>query len=356
MPTQHCECGAKYRFPESAIGKRAKCKKCGTVFKIQPEEEPATIPIAEDDPLGSLALAVDRTADAPSKPEERAVSAASLPSAESAGRLGRVAIEEKDTRPTYVKSLLKSFLFPTASAGNIVTFLILWFLLFLAVVVLPWLWYFGMFGQFAIFGWYMGFRFNVIREAAAGETELPTLSAGEGWADDIIYPLLKWVASWAIVLAPAFICLMFLVYLGTKASGNPFAYFMGGLGGFLQGTSGGELLLLLLALAGWAAWPMVVLCVALGGFSALGRPDAIIVTVFKTFPIYVLTAILVVGADIVNGYLQGALTPDGSAGFVGYMVLMALAIGVEVYIEVIAMRAIGLYYCHFKHRFTWSWE
>lgn len=355
MPTQHCECGVKYRFPESAIGKRAECKKCGAIFKIQPEVEQETIPLADEDPLGGLASAVDRSAEVPTKPVERPVSAASLPSAASEGRLGRVAIEEAPTRPSYAKSLFQSLLFPAASTGNVVTLCILWFLVFLAVVVLPWGWVFGTIGRFAIFGWYMGFRFNVIREAASGERDLPEISAGEGWMDDIIIPFLKWLASWIIVLLPASICFAVLVYMGITSGGNPFGAFSGGFGGMLQGTSGGEILFFLLTLGGWAAWPMVVLCVALGGFAALGRPDAIVVTLIRTFPIYLLTAIIVIGVDLLKDVFQGAMRPDGSGGFVAFMVLRGLSIGVEVYFEVVAMQAIGLYYFHFKHRFAWSW-
>lgn len=355
MPTQRCECGVKYRFPESAIGKRAKCKKCGTIFRIQPEDEPETIPLADEDPLGGLASAVDRSAVAPAKTVERPVSAASLPSAESEGRLGRVAIEDRPTRPSYAKSLLQGLMFPTASVGNAVTFGILWFLVFLAVVVLPWLWVYGLPGRLAIFGWYMGFRFNVIREAAGGERDLPGLSGGEGWIDDIIMPFLKWLASWIIVLLPASICFAVLVYMGITAGGNPFGAFSGGFGGMLQGTSGGEILFFVLTLAGWATWPMVVLCVALGGFAALGRPDAIVVTLVRTFPVYLLTAIIVIGADLLKTVFQGVMRPDGSGGLVAFMVLRGLSIGVEVYFEVVAMQAIGLYYFHFKRRFAWSW-
>ena len=47
MPTQRCECGAKYRFPESSLGKRAKCKKCGAVFKLTGKEDDGTIPICD---------------------------------------------------------------------------------------------------------------------------------------------------------------------------------------------------------------------------------------------------------------------------------------------------------------------
>ena len=65
MPTKHCECGAKYRFPEESVGKRAKCKKCGAIFTLEDEDEIKVVPLAEPDSLGDLASAVQATADRP---------------------------------------------------------------------------------------------------------------------------------------------------------------------------------------------------------------------------------------------------------------------------------------------------
>ena len=36
-------------------------------------------------------------------------------------------------------------------------------------------------------------------------------------------------------------------------------------------------------------------------------------------------------------------------------VLGILGVGVMLYLEIIAMRAIGLYYFHFKRSFGWDW-
>ena len=32
-----------------------------------------------------------------------------------------------------------------------------------------------------------------------------------------------------------------------------------------------------------------------------------------------------------------------------------LVVGISLYFEIVAMRVIGLYYHHFKHRFAWDW-
>ena len=39
----------------------------------------------------------------------------------------------------------------------------------------------------------------------------------------------------------------------------------------------------------------------------------------------------------------------------GLLLLPVALVLVEVYVQIVAMRAIGLYYHHFKQRFAWSW-
>jgi len=39
MPTVHCQCGANYKVAAAALGKRARCKKCGQVFKLEIRDE-----------------------------------------------------------------------------------------------------------------------------------------------------------------------------------------------------------------------------------------------------------------------------------------------------------------------------
>ena len=79
MPTSHCQCGAKYRYGESSIGKRARCKKCGTVFTLTPEDEEGPIPLSDDSDMrdeiaaaaarARTAAAVDKPAGEPAKGE-----------------------------------------------------------------------------------------------------------------------------------------------------------------------------------------------------------------------------------------------------------------------------------------------
>ena len=93
---------------------------------------------------------------------------------------------------------------------------------------------------------------------------------------------------------------------------------------------------------------MTALCVAMGGFSTLARYDLLVVTVLKSLPVYVLTAGAVFVA-LSRNYLLAAVVDV--LGILGGAVLIAIGL----YLEIVAMRMIGLYYHHFKHRFAWSW-
>jgi len=353
MPTSRCKCGAKYRYPESSIGKRAKCKKCGTIFTLKPEDNEGPIPIADDSVMrDEIAAAAAR---AKSAPASSPVSAAYLPSAESGGRLGRTVIEEAPAPTSYLRSLLSTLLF-LSSIQNVGTFLIIWGALFAANYLMPAAGCLGLLGQVVVFGWYAAFRFGVIAEAAAGEKDLPALAGTEGVYDGIIVPLVKWLASWVIVFLPAYVYMLFALYTGALTANELSDLILGGVSGSLQGATAEMVPFVVLLCAGIFMWPMIVLCVTLGGFATLSRLDMLILTIIKTFPVYILTVALVFGADLLNGLLAGLATGRVGEGRGGYFLLGILVAGIGVYFEIVAMRIIGLYYHHFKQRFAWSWE
>lgn len=354
MAEIECECGAKYRFPDSAIGKRAKCKNCGAIITLKPPEDEGTIPITDDSPfMDEMASAAERAEAASDEPP--LVSPAYFPSPDSAGRLGKVIIEEPETPPSYLKSLTDTFLFLT-SVQNVIAFLFIWLIVALGEILLPAAGCIGLIGQIIIAGWFCAFRFLVIASAAAGERELPTLTLTGGPMDDIVIPLLKWLASWVIVLAPAFICLWITVYLGLQTAGNPVRTAVGGgIAGILQDIAPEFVAFVALVCAGVFIWPLLALCITLGGFSTFGRPDLIVTTLVRTVGPYVLTVALVVGADFLGWLVSTSLAGDAGI-FGGNFVVRFVAVGVAVYFEIIALRVIGLYYYHFKDRFAWAWD
>lgn len=355
MPKQHCTCGAKYRFDDSAVGRKARCKKCGRVFTITPDEADGTIPLAADEPFGvDLAAAVEQS-QALKGEASYGVSPdpASPPtSLETAPSLTMPLGVEPTPSRGYSGSLLWTFLFPT-SLHNLMTFCVMWGLLCVSALLLGGPGFMGMvgllllLGRFVIFGWYCAFRFETIAQAAAGEDDLPTLTFSEGWYDDIAAPLFKWFGSWAVVFIPAIVSLILIGMTTQLTPSDLVNQLVGGVGGILQGAGPELFIFVVLACLALLLWPMVVLCVGLGGFETLWRLDLIVVTIVRTLPVYLLTVAIVFGSTMLSGMIAASTGVS--------TITTVLVIGVSLYCELVSMRAIGLYYHHFKHRFAWDW-
>lgn len=345
MPSVSCSCGARYKIAESSIGKKAKCKKCGETFELKLPEEAEPIAIADEVGFaGAVAELVERDGATPAKDlGVAAASAMALPSKAGSIRTEHIVTHDHQmgTRQ-YFRDLLATFVFPK-KLGNLVNFVVMWVVLVVGLfgAYVP---FFGIILVLMSLGWYAAFRFRVIASAAAGEEDVPMLSFEGGIGEGMIIPLLRWVGTWIVVFVP------FLVLMTVMAAASISAI-MGGVTGIIT-ASGSAVSLLLLVVAGLCLWPMVVLCVALGGFEALVRVDLIASTVVKTLPMYLLTVGIVLGTQYLD-YLWH--TDAGAAGMNTTSVLSILGVGVMLYLEIIAMRAIGLYYFHFKRSFGWDW-
>ena len=106
----------------------------------------------------------------------------------------------------------------------------------------------------------------------------------------------------------------------------------------------------MLICVGLFLWPIIVLCVALGGFGTVHRLDYIIPTVIRTFPAYLLTVTMVFGTAILKYVV--VVNVAGMSGMpVSTLLMLCLITGILIYFEIVARKLIGLYY----HRFTWSW-
>jgi hypothetical protein len=352
MVKHQCPCGAKYKFEPRHAGKRATCKRCGAVFVVPAEEEDSgVIPIA-DEPLGLM----DEVAAAAQRGTARPRPAAGMmPPGMMA--VPTPVIEDPLDVPIgrgYVAGLVHSFLF-ASSLNNLITFVIMWFLLAASQLLLPWAGCLGLIGQFIIFGWYCTFRFNTIIEAAEGEPDLPRLTFTDGFLDDVLLPLLGWVGSWLIVLVPATV---FFVLTAAYNTGQWLPAAAGGLGTLLIEARDVAPEFLALIAGGLFFWPIVALCISIGGFATLGRPDLIISTIVRTFPAYILSVLMVFGTVAAAWFIADAMQGTGmgtAPKFSDVMVRAVFLIGLGLYLDIVAMRSIGLYYHHFKDRFAWDW-
>jgi len=378
MPKYTCACGARYRFPDSAAGKHARCKKCDAVFTLPEAEGDGLIPFAEDNDAFDEAA---RAAAAMPRQGELFVPPVG-PGALSAGALdgGPLGAIPRPTR-TFAADVLWTFLFPT-SAGNLMTFVGIWIFLVIASLVLR-LASYGFLFLVSIFatgfyvlmmGWYCAYQFSILESAAGGDENLPSMDLSVGWMSEALGSLIKWIGSWVIVLAPA-ICFRVWYWSTGPAATAPGAASgwlpdwiddlvacSGGLPGILALPPAGIDPFKILVVLGLFVWPFVILCVAIGGFTALYRVDLIAATIVRSLGAYAVTVILMVGACVLEYLLASLIIAKAAVGagttgsiFSPALVFDALLIGLTIYFDIVLMRLIGLYYHHFKHQFSWDW-
>ena len=361
MPTQHCECGAKYRFPETAIGKRAKCKKCGTVITLQDEEDDGILALAPEDPSPTPG------AEPPAMPVQGEVSRpGGSVDPRSADRTSTPADGAVIGKRGYFTDVLWTFLFP-ANPASLIPFVFIWGFMAAAPIVnyLPFggiiAAFFRMMVALLVAAWFAAFQLEVLSSVATGEDDLPRLGIESGMAFDLLITLFKWVGSWILVLLPAFAYIMIQLRQGTFTGRDVVGMFSGGTASMMQNPAA-PLVFKVLVCAGLFIWPIVVLCIALDSFAVLYRVDLVVLTIIKTLPIYALTVALLYGAVAVEYAIEYAVvlaawTGPGSGGTFTTRIIVNIAVtGVHVYMSIVVMRLIGLYYVHGKKRFAWSWE
>ena len=347
MPAVSCHCGARYNVPASAIGRRWRCKKCGEQFEIRPAAVPDQAVSLDD----LSALERGSTAAAPGQPrQDRQTPSRDIPP--EAVPPGIVAYAAQDVPAdeaggvllTFFGALARVFLFP-ARPRNLITFLTTWTVLATAVIGSSYLFAYGSVRStllgLAVFvlteGAFAAFCFNAVRQAAEGEEELPGLPLTEGvdeiWRT-IIAPLLAFAGTVLLALAPATIGLIGVSFLPASGTLAPV--------GKLLAIGG-------MALLGLFLWPMFVLSLVMGDTKALLRFGPMVVTVLRTIVPYTCTVLLVYGTAAVLVFGTVLLTEGESAP----LAVIALVVGLRVYTQIVAMRAIGVYYYHNAERFDW---
>ena len=341
MLKQSCpNCGTRCSLPDEAVGKKARCQKCRTIFEVEADPAPP-----EDDGTFALADDLEDSAAGEARADRRdALAAAPNTEAFIPARAEHLAAIPTVGR-TFFESILWTLQFPT-DAHNLVVFLGTWVLLAMGFAAAAFAgWVLKYVALFLVYGYYCAFCFSVLTDTASGDERLPSVELND-WKNEFAGALAKWVGTWAIAFLPA------VVWVLVLASEHR--------AGFLADLRPWPRLDVLLTysaqpvVAGltWFAvftWPMVALCVAIGGFSTVLRPDLLAVTIIRTLPMYALVVALVLGSvfapSIVTKLISGA-SP---------LAAWVAAQGIELYFWIIAMKAIGLYYHHGKRRFAWDW-
>ncbi len=367
MPVITCpKCQAQYKVAESAAGRRAKCKKCGQSFTIPAPEQPAPPPETGVGQSDFEALAAGEAQAAP-EPAIGTPNAASgvAPGAAPGGAGVRDGVAAAGYAG-YFSALGRTLTFP-AQPHNLVTYLFV--CLFLAIgtgasfvlgMCLGWV------IALIVAAWYMAFQFGVVLEAADGKDELPDLNYFSGLFTELLMPFLQMAAASIVSLLPAMIAFIVVsVQQGRDAldvTGEAFGLLTGRYDVVLElGSPESQILVGALLVVGVFLWPMFILVVAVGGLPGLVRLDLIGATILRSLPAYCIVVGVVYASQGLEYVSVLALAGLGlrsivTGGRMPLLLLLPVAIVlVRVYVSVVAMRAIGLYYHHFKQRFAWSW-
>ncbi|QDV16559.1 hypothetical protein Pan153_11900 [Gimesia panareensis] len=341
MPIQvSCPVCAKiYKVKEEAAGKKLRCKDCGETVSI-PKLDPFEKEAGTGDDFSSL-LDDAVELEAKSKTIRRVRRKPMVKAEKYKGDEDGPVTKKKENN--YVEDLKATFLL-LLDPSNLFIFMLLWLGMGLCFSLLPFAGTLGFIGLIIIMGWYSHYRFCVIYEAAAGEKHLPELSPEEGF----FIPMIKWIFTWILVHFPAY------AYAGIIFFLNPEAFAEAGLYLFRMQELSNNLpvfhlsMFIFLYCMGLFFWPILALCVAVGGIESIFRIDLMILTIVKSLPAYVFTAT----AMFVTAGIQLALDlADIEWGIMGLFLMR----GVMIYMELVALRMIGLYYHHFKNQFAWSW-
>lgn len=384
MPRVACACGARYQLPDTAVGRRARCKKCGGVFEVgaaandpaeaagppksiaKPAAPPRAAPAAtpaqpavdgHDDWLALAAgeaVAVERD-DELAEAQPIAAEVRYVPEA----KLARVRAPALLSDCAALARRLPGALTLPFALGNLITL----FFLVILIVMREFVVYAGLYGYVGwliITGWYMSFQYNVVEGAAANEPDLPSFGLTEGVYEDVVVPLFKYVLTFLLCLAP-FVSACLYVW-AVLASGDAQTLidlletaFGAGKGAAVATTAtavllGGGLLL------GMFFFPIMLLVGAVGGAGAMFRMDLMLKTMMRTFLAYLLV-LLVNGVGAVAYWSSDWLADELSGKDLGNALMLRLVFGaLLLYLNVVAMRMTGLYYHCCKQRFAWNWE
>lgn len=264
---------------------------------------------------------------------------------------------------SYWADLAGSFFF-FLDAGSMVTFVII-VLANLWTVPLSFAGAIGFAGLCFISGYLCTFYFAVIKETAAGEDELPNVWIDDIW-HDLVFSMFRFSGAWGWVLMPAtlYAIIRYITFGPGFSVSNLFSL------AFVLKLFGGSLFVGLLhdpvfmglVMVGLFFWPVVILGVALGGsFQGLWPHTIVMTALVAPLPYLALCAVLLIAAAInlcpyteTYADLLNAISSKTNRSLFWIVTLCNSMI--SAYAMIVAMRAVGLYYRHYKQKFPWVAE
>jgi len=353
-----CKCGKVLKIPSRLAGKAAACPHCKKKYRIPSEPDPqpshldldllANLPA--DPPANPHGIELETNAGGELEPPSAVAVDTDAPiklgyarehgTPEASGSRLRDAI--LDPRRTFWADAIGSFIYPIRNGENIVTLI---FILFISAVqeFIPSFGCLGLVCSGIIFGWLAALYFSVIQITATGSDDLPGIRMEDGFYEDIIKPAFLYIGAIAVVLSPS-VLLTIAIALGWVPQ------------------SMGAMLPFWIA-AGIFLLPITLLLFAFDAPGMIFRLDLIVSTIWRTIlpylAIWLLLSAVGIGllvtaasSSIVDSFMpQFLLNTSIKQAAIGLSLKVALNM-IGTYLTIVAMRAIGLYYLHFKKRFT----
>jgi hypothetical protein len=366
-------------------GKKARCRACGAVFTVPaPDYDPDAQPIpleGSDAPapqtpaeepetggwLADFAREEKRTGDdkpvmmidfarkplSEEDPEKAAQERARTAIPRITGRLPHEEAGVHDAERSGVvgperpfwQDLLQSFLF-LAEPSSLVTYLILAVAAFVAYFVPLASLFFTLVVNLYIAAFYMA----VVRDTAAGDDRLPETVWMTG-VFDLVWPLVHFLGVTALAMLPA------TIYVLSNAGGHAGMDFIWYVirAPQIPAVQG-------LTVLGLFFWPVMILAVAIGGsFRGLWPHVVVRTALCAPLPYLAMCAMVLIAATL--WYLPyssqvASLSEKLSQQFGNRVIATQRLLGdlISLYAGIVAMRSIGLFYRHYKHKFPWVAE
>ncbi len=330
-----CACGAIIRLPDTAAGRRARCRSCGLIFRVPESHHPDAYALAEIESSPHAKADTSRIPDVGVGPNGTIMAYRAGFDAPGQTRRGS---DDQALARSFWEDLAWSFGFLRRSS-NVAPYAIIvgihWGLLALGslpfVCLLAW----GAWPFFLL--WLGAFYLNVVVETAQGDDEVSASNLADP-IDDIFVPGLRFFLCCIVGLAPTTLALALATSTETAIPWH---------------------VLLPTAIVGLLLWPLLIVGTAIGEQLPIRSLPALLKGMASTPGPYLAVCVMVVVA--------GLIAYGMAAGFDGLLLrafdqkvppmLQVVSTGIGavagVYGWIVAMRMIGVYYRHHKEHFPW---
>lgn len=254
---------------------------------------------------------------------------------------GNRTVTESDQKPkrTFFQDLFY-LLSPIHSVGDAIKL----FFLIIITIIMNLTVFFASFilisGIMVICGYWCAYMFSIVVETAGGDDELPEFPGVLSFWEDILHPLLLWIASFIYAFLPMIVMAVYYEINGLN-SGTP--------------TFGPQekAIVFGLSLLGLFFWPMILLGLSLGESLSSVRPDFVLRSIANTFLPYLICCLCLCGCFLLWNFSHSAMAHTHGGTLGGWIAFSIAGKTGGLCLWIYAMRTMGLLYRHYQHKLVW---